>query len=497
MAMCNIPSTNTDPQYRYKMPKIVSKVEGRGNGIKTCVVNMGDVARALYRPPQYTTKWFGNELGAQSNYTNKEGEGERAVINGAHETHVFQTLLDKFIEKYVLCPNCNLPEIPLQIKKNTISAKCAACGWSGELDNVHRLAAFITKNPPDGKGGVVNLSDKQGDGQDKKARRAAKLQARKEAEEGGGDGSGAEDGEVEKKAKKEKKKKDKGSDDEDEKKSKKDKKDKKDKKEKKKKEKADSDDESDDEKVRKDKKDKKEKKEKKKKDKGSDDEKEKKSKKEKKDKKDKKDKKEKKEKKKKDDSDSDAGSDDDKSEKSSDADKEVVPLEYDDDEIKSTIKSMTEFVESKGGKPSVAAFFEEVRALQVTKVFDHKIRLYAVLESLFGASMDLKGVSDKSKIIEKFISNGGLKTADVLWAFDTYVESNKDWDATRCFPHIVKALYEQEWCSDEAILRYYNDDEGEGEPGFDKAKTAAKPILGWLAKADDSDSEEDSDEDSD
>merc|ERR1711988_256514 len=170
----------------------------------------------------------------------------RAVINGAHETHVFQTLLDKFIEKYVLCPNCNLPEIPLQIKKNIISAKCAACGWSGELDNTHRLAAFITKNPPDGKGGVVNLADKQGDGQDKKARRAAKLAARQAGEAGGGgEGSGGEDEAEVKKEKKEKKKKDKGSDDEDEKKSKKDKKDKKDKKEKKKKDRADSDDDED------------------------------------------------------------------------------------------------------------------------------------------------------------------------------------------------------------------------------------------------------------
>merc|ERR1712159_622928 len=112
---------------------------------------------------------------------NKEGEGERAVINGAHETHVFQTLLDKFIEKYVLCPNCNLPEIPLQIKKSIISAKCAACGWSGELDNTHRLAAFITKNPPDGKGGVVNLADSKGGAISKAERRAEKERKRQEA----------------------------------------------------------------------------------------------------------------------------------------------------------------------------------------------------------------------------------------------------------------------------------------------------------------------------
>lgn len=40
---------------RYKMPRLVAKVEGKGNGIKTVIPNMGDIARALGRPP--TCKW--------------------------------------------------------------------------------------------------------------------------------------------------------------------------------------------------------------------------------------------------------------------------------------------------------------------------------------------------------------------------------------------------------------------------------------------------------
>merc|ERR1712139_491094 len=130
----------------------MGKIEGRGNGIKTCVVNMGDVARAIKRAPSVTTKWFGYELGAQSTYTNKEGEGERSIINGAHDTVVFQTLFDKFIEKYVLCGNCKLPEIDMTVKKSMIVAKCKACGWAGELDNTHRIASYIVKIPPDAGG---------------------------------------------------------------------------------------------------------------------------------------------------------------------------------------------------------------------------------------------------------------------------------------------------------------------------------------------------------
>merc|ERR1711959_375099 len=79
MAMINIPSSVDDPSYRYKMPRLISKVEGRGNGIKTAIMNMSDVAGALKRPPSYPTKFFGCELGAQSSYSEKVGEGERAI----------------------------------------------------------------------------------------------------------------------------------------------------------------------------------------------------------------------------------------------------------------------------------------------------------------------------------------------------------------------------------------------------------------------------------
>mmetsp|Transcript_153299 Transcript_153299/g.270528 ORF Transcript_153299/g.270528 Transcript_153299/m.270528 type:complete len:230 (-) Transcript_153299:120-809(-) len=180
MAMLNIPSTCDDMNYRYKMPRLVSKKEGRGNGSKTCIVNMSDVARALKRPPQYTTKWFGSELGAQSTYTNNVGTGERAIVNGHHDTHVFQTMLDKFIEKYVLCQKCKLPEIDLILKRGMISAKCAACGWAGDLDNNHRIASFIMNNPPDETGHNIKKGDEGGGGKSKKERREKKAQKAKQ-----------------------------------------------------------------------------------------------------------------------------------------------------------------------------------------------------------------------------------------------------------------------------------------------------------------------------
>lgn len=147
MAVVNVNRKVTDQFYRYKMPKLIAKVEGKGNGIKTVVVNMVDVAKALNRPPLYPTKYFGCELGANTQFDKKN---DRYIVNGSHDADKLQEILDNFIEKFVLCPECENPETTLsvKVKSEKISQRCIACGYTGLLDTKHRLAQFILKNPP-------------------------------------------------------------------------------------------------------------------------------------------------------------------------------------------------------------------------------------------------------------------------------------------------------------------------------------------------------------
>ncbi|XP_060070518.1 eukaryotic translation initiation factor 5-like [Ylistrum balloti] len=146
MASLNINSEVTDPFYRYKMPRLLAKVEGKGNGIKTVIVNMVEVAKALDRPPTYPTKYFGCELGAQTQFDFKN---ERYIVNGSHDAQKLQSLLDGFIKRFVLCPECSNPETKFTVKKTTIAQRCIACGFSGQVDMRHKLTTFILKNPPD------------------------------------------------------------------------------------------------------------------------------------------------------------------------------------------------------------------------------------------------------------------------------------------------------------------------------------------------------------
>ncbi|XP_068195852.1 eukaryotic translation initiation factor 5 [Antennarius striatus] len=144
----NVNRSVSDQFYRYKMPRLIAKVEGKGNGIKTVIVNMVDVAKALNRPPTYPTKFFGCELGAQTQFDTKN---DRYIVNGSHEANKLQDMLDGFIRKFVLCPECDNPETDLHVnpKKQTIGNSCKACGYRGMLDTRHKLCTFILKNPPE------------------------------------------------------------------------------------------------------------------------------------------------------------------------------------------------------------------------------------------------------------------------------------------------------------------------------------------------------------
>jgi translation initiation factor 5 len=145
MATVNIRRDVSDPFYRYKMEKIQSKIEGKGNGIKTVIVNLSSVAQSLARPGAYVIKYFGFELGAQ---TNSNPADDRWIINGAHEAGKLQDYLDGFISKFVLCKKCKNPETEVVLKDGNIVLDCKACGQRSDVDLRLKLSGFILKNAP-------------------------------------------------------------------------------------------------------------------------------------------------------------------------------------------------------------------------------------------------------------------------------------------------------------------------------------------------------------
>lgn len=171
MANLNIRRDVTDQFYRYKMEPLRAKVEGKGNGIKTVVVNLSNVAQQLARKPAYVIKYFGFELGAQTNIDPKD---DRWIINGEHQATKLQDYLDGFISRFVLCKNCKNPETVINVKDGDILLDCKACGQITKADPRQKLSSFILKNEP--KKGKKDKSTKKAD-----------RKARKEAERNGSD----------------------------------------------------------------------------------------------------------------------------------------------------------------------------------------------------------------------------------------------------------------------------------------------------------------------
>ena len=173
-----------DAFYRYKMPRLMAKVEGKGNGVKTVIPNMTDIARALGRPPTYCTKFFGCELGAQTQFDFKN---DRYIVNGAHDAAKLQDMLDIFIRKFVLCERCDNPETVLKVytKKGMITASCKACGHCFNIDMRHKLTTYMVKNPPE------QTMNEQGTSL---TQRKEKRSKRKDEEGENKNGSGEDDG---------------------------------------------------------------------------------------------------------------------------------------------------------------------------------------------------------------------------------------------------------------------------------------------------------------
>lgn len=71
------------------------------------------------------------------------------LIKGKHEKEKLVTLLNKFIELFVLCGKCTFPEIYMFVKNNELRYKCNSCGALKRVSEKHNFVNYIKKNQPE------------------------------------------------------------------------------------------------------------------------------------------------------------------------------------------------------------------------------------------------------------------------------------------------------------------------------------------------------------
>lgn len=124
---------------------------------------------------------MGYELGSVTTFKQDRKEC-LCIINGEFEEDKMQSVLDRFIIKYVCCSKCKLPEIVLKIEDSKIKGDCKSCGNNNLLDNKHRMASYIVKSAStnDTKRKKGNKGGKGGDTDTAAQLLTAKRRVRKE-----------------------------------------------------------------------------------------------------------------------------------------------------------------------------------------------------------------------------------------------------------------------------------------------------------------------------
>ncbi|KAF9028955.1 hypothetical protein BGZ52_005823 [Haplosporangium bisporale] len=155
-SMVNIPSTNPDPYYRYKMPALEIRINPsrvRTNNpqkepitipASTQLQNLPAVSKALNRPLEYITKFFELELEMQGELEDRQRWFK--LLGGEVPEHELMLTLDKFIRRFVMCFICNNPETALTVFKTHIMKECGACGMATRVDRFSKLTRFLMRN---------------------------------------------------------------------------------------------------------------------------------------------------------------------------------------------------------------------------------------------------------------------------------------------------------------------------------------------------------------
>ena len=134
------PWQKSDNHYRYQRPRLTVKWEGGGNGCKTVLTNVVQVAEALDRPPGLLLKHLAIALG-----TRDRTELKRFLLNGHFSASLLEEKLECFISALVLCRQCSNPETVIKpCSKTVFKVVCSACGFARVIPDI-QLSRYLRK----------------------------------------------------------------------------------------------------------------------------------------------------------------------------------------------------------------------------------------------------------------------------------------------------------------------------------------------------------------
>lgn len=123
MDFMNIGGNSNDMFYRYRMPKLELIFENKKGGI-TIIKNIDIIAEKLERPVKMIGKYISKNIGCSAKVKLNKG----MILIGKWDDDRLNNIIQQFINKFVLCPECSNPETDYEENKKNIILKCRACG---------------------------------------------------------------------------------------------------------------------------------------------------------------------------------------------------------------------------------------------------------------------------------------------------------------------------------------------------------------------------------
>jgi translation initiation factor 2 subunit 2 len=93
------------------------------DGSFTRLTNLDDIADALSRDGEHVHSALQRELGTSGKY-----EDGQARYSGSFTESDFNTALDEYVEEFVICSECGLPDTRLVRENRNLMLRCDACG---------------------------------------------------------------------------------------------------------------------------------------------------------------------------------------------------------------------------------------------------------------------------------------------------------------------------------------------------------------------------------
>jgi len=96
----------------------------RQEGNVTVYENFQATVRTLDREPDHVVQFLQNELGTSGHID----ESGRARLTGEFRQRRIDDAIDAYVEVFVLCSECGLPDTRLEREQGALLLRCEACG---------------------------------------------------------------------------------------------------------------------------------------------------------------------------------------------------------------------------------------------------------------------------------------------------------------------------------------------------------------------------------